>query len=96
MTESRDGREVIVNISGRFDFEEAENFRLIYEDAPREDISYILDMSETTYLDSSGLGLLLCMESQLSPKSEIYIKNCQPLVKKILDQAHFSKKFKID
>ena len=57
---SDDGNSVVINISGRFDFNAHHDFRNIYRNE-KSDAAYTIDMSGTEYIDSSALGMLLLL-----------------------------------
>ena len=53
-------------------------------------------MKETTYLDSSALGMLLLLRDHAGgDQAEVEIVNCSPDVKKILTISNFDQLFKI-
>src|SRR5690606_41313206 len=61
---SSDGKVLTIKIQGRFDFSSHQEFRDAYESADSSILEYHIDMSETTYLDSSALeiGRASCRE----------------------------------
>ncbi len=57
---------------------------------------YRVDMQETSYLDSSALGMLLLLRDHAGgDKATIEIRNCSPDVKKILTISNFEQLFDI-
>ncbi len=93
-----DGKQVVISISGRFDFNLHREFRLAYENLagtvgkPR----YVVDLGGTEYLDSSALGMLLLLREYAGgDQSDITISNCRSEIKDILDISNFHKLFKI-
>ena len=85
-----------INIQGRFDFSTHLEFRRCYEALSDEPACYRLDMGETTYLDSSALGMLLLLRDRAGgDKAAIEIINCNPDVKKILTISNFQQLFRI-
>ena len=94
---STDGRELTINIEGRFDFSAHQDFRESYEKAESDPEEYRVDMKETTYLDSSALGMLLLLRDHAGGDSaNIKIVNCNADVKKILTISNFEQLFAID
>lgn len=90
------GSEVTIAISGRFDFNILQEFRDAYSEHQNSDANFTVDLSQTEYIDSSALGMLLNMKNHLGCEDrQIAIKNCQPNLMKIFSIAHFDKKFKI-
>ena len=93
---SADGSELLISIKGRFDFSSHQAFRDAYEGAGGADVNYKIDMSETTYLDSSALGMLLLLRdyagvTKRTSRSSIAIRMCT----KILTVSNFEQLFKI-
>lgn len=89
-------RELVINIAGRFDFSAHQEFRDAYEALDDKPQSYAIDMTNTTYLDSSALGMLLLLRDHAGGESaSIRILNCNEDVKKILTISNFGRLFKI-
>jgi anti-anti-sigma factor len=88
--------ELTIKIQGRFDFSAHQEFRDAYEKVKEEPKAYVVDMKETTYLDSSALGMLLLLRDHAGgDNSQIEIVNCNPDVKKILTISNFEQLFTI-
>ena len=93
---SEDGRELTIKIQGRFDFSAHQEFRDCYEKVDKDPEAYLVDMKETTYLDSSALGMLLLLRDHAGgDSSQIKIINCNNDVKKILTISNFEQLFTI-
>lgn len=91
-----DGTELTIRISGRFDFSSHQAFREAYENLPVKPRSYIVDMHDATYLDSSALGMLLLLRDYAGGDSaRISIQHCNNDVKKILTISNFEQLFSI-
>lgn len=91
------GDELTIRIKGRFDFSSHQAFRDSYEKAAGEVSQYVIDMQDTTYLDSSALGMLLLLRDRAGGDSaRIRIENCRPDVKKILTISNFEQLFRIE
>lgn len=93
---SKDGREVTINIHGRFDFQAVQEFRNAYVNHQEKSPTYTIDMRATEHMDSSALGMLLNMRKQLGDTATIRIVNCRPQIRKILTISRFDKKFSIE
>ena len=94
---SNDGKALTINIEGCFDFNAHQDFRESYEKTDSEPDEYRVDMKETTYLDSSALGMLLLLRDHAGGEgSNIKIVNCNPDVKRILTISNFEQLFSID
>ncbi len=85
-----------LSIGGRFDFKLNRAFREMYEDAPPEVRSYVIDLSRTHYMDSSALGMLLLLREHVrEDRLRVRIVRCNPEIRKILEIANFDKLFEI-
>ncbi len=93
---SSDGKRLVIRLDEKFDFGKVQDFRMAYMDLP-EDINHIeVDLSETEYMDSSALGMLLNMQKSLNDREFTYsITHCRPQVARILKISRFDKKFDI-
>jgi anti-anti-sigma factor len=94
---SDDKGTVTIKVNGRFDFNVVQDFRNAYRAADAPSASYVIDLGETDYMDSSALGMLLHLwKFAGSGDSRIRIVNCRPGVRKIFEITHFDKKFVIE
>jgi anti-anti-sigma factor len=94
---SQDGRSLTINIEGRFDFSAHQDFRESYEKTDAEPDEYCVDMKQTSYLDSSALGMLLLLRDHAGGDSaKIKITNCNTDVRKILTISNFEQLFTIE
>lgn len=95
-TLSGDGEELVIRVSGRFDFSAHQEFREAYEMLPVRPRRYRVDMQETSYLDSSALGMLLLLRDHAGGDSaDVELVNCNPDVRKILTISNFEQLFVI-
>ncbi len=93
---SDDGQLLVISIQGRFDFSAHQEFRSAYESLQTAPSGYRIDMRETTYLDSSALGMLLLLRDHAAGHgASVAIVNCNQDVKKILAISNFEQLFKI-
>ncbi len=96
MTISDESGKVTIAVAGKFDFQLYDEFRASYADTTGNGIEYVIDLSDTEYLDSSALGMLLLLREHAGGElSEIEITQASPEVRKILDVANFGKLFKL-
>ncbi len=97
ITSSSNGNTVDIVISGRFDFSVHKEFRDSYSDTQSGSATeFIIDMSQTEYVDSSALGMLLLLREHAgSDQANVTIKDCQSDVKDILIVSNFDKLFTI-
>ena len=93
---SLDGKKLTIVIKGRFDFGSHQSFRDAYERYYKVPKSYVVDLKETTYMDSSALGMLLLLRDHAGgDASEIRVINSNSDVRKILAISNFDKLFDI-
>ena len=91
---SEDGKKLTISIKGRFDFTKHQEFRESYEG--KELSAVVVDLKESTYLDSSALGMLLLLRDHAGgDDSNIRVVNCSSDVRKILAISNFDKLFGI-
>lgn len=94
---SSDGSQLIISVQGRFDFSSHQDFRGVYESLETAPEAYVIDMSETSYLDSSALGMLLLLRDYAGGNAaNIAIVNANADVKKILSISNFEQLFNIE
>ncbi|MEE4245116.1 MAG: STAS domain-containing protein [Kangiellaceae bacterium] len=96
VTGTSSGKELTIKVSGKFDFSCHQDFRSTYEDLAERPESFTIDLSETTYLDSSALGMLLLLRDFAGgDNASISITNCNTDIKKILTISNFEQLFNI-
>jgi anti-anti-sigma factor len=92
---SADGREVTIQIGGRFDFSCHRAFQDAHVQHHGKGMRYVVDLADTSYMDSSALGMLLLLREDQSAGG-IRITNCRDEVRGILRTANFDRLFTID
>lgn len=93
---SLDGTKLTIAIKGRFDFGSHQPFREAYERFYKVPQLYVVDLKETTYLDSSALGMLLLLRDHAGgDEADIRVINSNSDVRKILGISNFDKLFDI-
>lgn len=93
---SPDGQELTIVIQGRFDFGAHQEFRDAYERVNLSPKRYLVDLKDTTYLDSSALGMLLLLRDHAGgDHAQISLLNCNPDVRKVLAISNFEQLFQI-
>ena len=86
-------RELVITVSGSFDYRQHREFRDAYQDMP-DNVKYVIDLSKTEHLDSSALGMLLLLRDHAgSDKSNITLRGCRPNIRRVLEIAHFDRLF---
>lgn len=94
---SADGQELVITIDGRFDFSAHQEFRRAYERVDGTPRRYRVDLTSTSYLDSSALGMLLLLRDHAGGENaRISLVNCRPDVRKILAISNFEQLFSIE
>src|SRR5690606_22303041 len=93
---SDDGQTLTIRVQGRFDFSTHQAFRDAYEHSDPSVQAYVIDLSETTYLDSSALGMLQLLRDHAGGYSaRIAIEHCNGDVRRILPNSNFEQVFSI-
>jgi anti-anti-sigma factor len=96
-TMSADGNELTITVQGRFDFSALQQFRGAYEKVNLNPKSYVIDLKESDYLDSSALGMLLALRDHAGgDNANIKITNANTDVKKILVITKLDELFKME
>jgi len=95
---SNDGSSLTISINGRFDFNLYKDFRDSYETGLKKgNIKFIINFSQTEYMDSSALGMLLVLKERTGgDDSSVILKNCNREIKNILEISNFNKLFTIE
>lgn len=82
-----------IKVAGRFDFSCHASFREAYA-GTKEGHDFIIDMAETTYVDSAALGMLLLLrEHAQKTGSRVAIANCNGPAREVLQIANFQRLF---
>ena len=94
---SLDGKQLTIAIKGRFDFGSHQAFREAYERFYKVPETYIVDLKDATYMDSSALGMLLLLRDHAGgDDAEVRVINSSNDVRKILAISNFDKLFDIN
>ena len=89
-----DNTQLVISVRGIFDFTLLNEFRQAYSNDAVKDVKVVVDLHNTTTMDSSALGMLLNMQQYLGKQDgEIEIINCNQDIEKILRITRFDKKF---
>ena len=91
-----DGTVLVISITGKFDFQLLNEFRQSYSNHGLGIRRYVVDLKETSSIDSSVLGMLLNMQRTLKENDKaIDITGCNEEVMKVFKISNFDKKFTI-
>ena len=93
--QSKDGDEVTVSVAGRFDYRLYDSFKASFGDIENESVTVNVDLSETDYMDSSALGMLLMLREHVGRAATVLLLNPRPDVMRVLTIANFDKLFTI-
>ena len=94
---SNDGKTITIFIEERFDFSLHQIFRDAYSNYKKKGSKFCVDLSQTTYMDSSALGMILLLKDYAENiDSEIIIKKPNDSVRKVLEIAQFHRLMTIE
>ena len=99
MEKSQSGDRVTVNLQGKITFENTGEIREKMKEILREENlkHLLLDMKEVSFIDSSGLGLLVSIKNTMIRKDGTFaILNLSDTVKKIMKQTGLDRYFGIN
>ena len=87
------GHEVHIKVFGQFTLKLRQQFRKAFASMPEQ--RYVLDLSQTSFLDSSAVGLILMLRDHAAEnKKNVVIKGAQENLIEILTMVGFDKYFK--
>lgn len=90
------GKRVTIEISGRFDFGAHQDFSKVFRQYPRGGRAFVVDLSNTDYMDSSALGMLLQLRDYSDRAAGgVTLANSNAGIREILRIANFEKLFTI-
>lgn len=94
-TVNKTPQQVVIRLSGRFDFEARRDFDLAVREALDDKARQVyVNLSEVEYMDSSALGMLLVLRDKaIEAGKQVAVGEAQGFVKKILEVANFQKLF---
>ena len=94
---SDDGKQIVISIEERFDFSLHQQFRDTYSNVTINDLTFILDLSKTQYMDSSALGMILLLKDHVQAHAgQLVVSKPSDPVRKILEIAQFQRLMVID
>ncbi|MCW8946460.1 MAG: STAS domain-containing protein [Sedimenticola thiotaurini] len=94
--ESDDQKQATIHVVGRFDFSCHQEFSGAYKQFPKGERCFVVDLSDTEYMDSSSMGMLLQLKEYASNVRPVALSNANESVREILQIAHFDKLFNIE
>jgi anti-anti-sigma factor len=94
---SVDGKTLHIRMGERFDFSAHSALRAAYAGDRPSFETYLVDLRETNYMDSSALGMLLQLKEHAGGGlRSLQIKNANESIKEILAVANFDQLMQID
>ena len=94
-SQSDDGKTVTIHVSGRFDFAVHQDFLQAYKQHPRGEKTFVVDLKNTDYMDSSAMGMLLQLRDYGMKDKATQLVNGNDGVREILRIANFDKIFDV-
>ncbi len=93
---STDNGIATIKIIGRFDFSSQRDFRNAYQGQNQAVEKFVVDFSQTEYIDSSALGMLLLLKEYVESKNgRTELSKPAPEIRKILTMSNFDQLFTI-
>ena len=94
---SEDKKNIEISIDGRFDFSLHQNFRDAYINCKEKNAVFTICLLNTTYMDSSALGMILLLKDHAENYSgKVIISKPSEAVNKILEIAQFHRLLSIE
>lgn len=91
-----DDKGLTIKIVGKFDFSQHQQFRNAYESVDAKIKSFIIDLSEASYMDSSAFGMLLVLRERYGgANADITLSGFNHSIGLILEVAKFGRLFKL-
>ncbi len=95
--ESEDKSMLSITIDDRFDFSLHQQFRDAYIDCAKSGVNVVIDLTKTSYMDSSALGMILLLKDHVEKLSgTLKIVKPNDAVYKILEIAQFHRLMPIE
>ncbi len=95
--QSSDGTTLNISIIGEFSSSVHTSFVDAYKHKKGQYDKYVIDLSECDQADNAAIDLLLEMQDYLNADKEaLWIKDCEPYVQNIIEQADIQRMFTIE
>jgi HptB-dependent secretion and biofilm anti anti-sigma factor len=90
-------KQVFIKVLDRFDFSLHQKFREAYINCRDKGQTYVVDLSQAQYMDSSALGMMLLLKDHVEKHaSTIVIRQPNGPIQKVLEIAQFHRIFAIE
>ena len=73
-----------LRLSGEFDMSSVETFRMAVETSADPEREIVLELTDLTFLDSSGIRAILTMAQEIGTKG-VVLRNPQPNVRRVIE-----------
>lgn len=84
---------ITLHVSGKFDFRMVKEFHRVLERTPQ---TWIVDLADAEYVDSSALGLLLLLREQVHGNTQrVQLRGLRGQPREVLLMARFDRLFKL-
>ena len=93
VVDSKDEQQVLLKVTGRFDFSSHHEFSSAYEQFPKGEWQFTVDLSATEYMDSSSMGMLLQLKEHACGEKPVSLVNPSDAVREILQIASLDRLF---
>ena len=95
-TTSAGSNTVTIKVTGNFDFSLHSEFRNSYRQHNETSMTYMVDLSDAEYMDSSALGMLMLLKehAEASGGSVVLLRPSEKILR-LLTTVKFEKLFKI-
>ena len=94
---SKENNQVTIKIDDHFDYSLHQNFRNSYINEKISNCTFIIDLTNATYMDSSALGMILLLKDHAdSLGGKVIIAKPNEGVNKVLEIAQFNKLITIE
>lgn len=89
--------EAVIHVKGEIDMNTSPKLRELLKSPEAQKMKKItVELSSTTYMDSSGIATLVeCLQSLASRKGQLILKAMKPEVKAVFEIAHLTEVFEI-
>ncbi len=86
----------IISIRGRLDAASSRDFKDLFSNWARQNLSFVFDLKKVDFIDSTGLGVIVsCLKSLRERKCDLCLVNPSPKVQLILEMTQAYKIFEI-
>ena len=90
-------KRLTISIEEQFDFSKHQDFKDCYSEITEAGTDYVIDLSNTSYMDSSALGMILLLREHANNfDGRVVLRHPSDSVYKVLEIAQFQKLIDIE